>query len=144
MLRRGLVICLVLVVADWSLQLHSQNDPWQAALSLERQGKISEAEAAWTALCKAHPTNPEPFAQLGLLEARQEHYSEAVVFYRKAIALDPAMPRLRFNLGLAYFKGVRIQGCPSAVQAAAEDRASRIRRGATPDDPDRNVALRAW
>jgi tetratricopeptide (TPR) repeat protein len=28
-----------------------------------------------------------------------------VAFYRKALAIDPAMPGLRVNLGLAYFKG---------------------------------------
>ena len=46
----------------------------QAALALEQQGKNVEAEAAWRVFLKAHPTNPEPYAHLGLLEARQEHY----------------------------------------------------------------------
>jgi len=103
-LKRKMTISLVLVVASWSLTSRSQDDPRQAALTLERQGKTTEAEAAWGALAKAYPTNAEPFAHLGLLEARQEHYTEAVAAYRKAMALDPAMPRLRFNLGLAYFK----------------------------------------
>jgi tetratricopeptide (TPR) repeat protein len=103
-LKRRTTVSLMLVVASWSLTSRSQDDPRQAAFSLEQQGKTTEAEAAWSALSKAQPTNPEPFAHLGLLEARQEHYSEAVASYRKAIALDPAMPRLRFNLGLAYFK----------------------------------------
>jgi hypothetical protein len=38
-----------------------------------------------------------------LLEARQQHYAEAVGFYRKAMALNPAMPGLRLNMGLALF-----------------------------------------
>ena len=50
------------------------------------------------------PSNPEPYAHLGLLEARQEHYPDAIRYYRKAFALAPAMPGLRLNLGLAYFK----------------------------------------
>jgi tetratricopeptide (TPR) repeat protein len=73
-------------------------------MSLEQQGKTAEAEAAWSVLAKTHPGNPEPVAHLGLLEARQEHYGEAVRFYRKALALNPAMPGLRLNLGLALFK----------------------------------------
>jgi tetratricopeptide (TPR) repeat protein len=81
-----------------------QNDQRQVAFSLEQQGKVPEAEAAWHALSTAYPSNPEPYAHLGLLEARQEHYTEAIAFYRKAMALNPAMPRLRYNLGLAYFK----------------------------------------
>jgi tetratricopeptide (TPR) repeat protein len=40
-----------------------------------------------------------------LLEARQEHYKEAVPLYRKALAMNPATPGLRLNLGLALFKG---------------------------------------
>jgi tetratricopeptide (TPR) repeat protein len=77
----------------------------QTALALEQQGKNIEAEAAWRAFLKAHPSNPEPYAHLGLLEARQEHYKEAVPLYRKALAMNPAMPGLRLNLGLALFKG---------------------------------------
>jgi tetratricopeptide (TPR) repeat protein len=103
-LKRNMTLGLVLVMVGWSLTSRSQDDPRQAAFALEQQGKTAEAEAAWSALAKAYPTNPEPFAHLGLLEARQEHYTEAVASYRKAMALDPAMPRLRFNLGLAYFK----------------------------------------
>ena len=77
----------------------------QTALALEQQGKNVEAEAAWRLYLKAHPSNPEPYAHLGLLEARQEHYAEAVPLYRKALALNPAIPGLQLNLGLALFKG---------------------------------------
>ena len=77
----------------------------QAALTLEQQGKLDAAEAAWRSLSKAVPSNPEPYARLGLLEARQEHYKEAVPLYRKALALDPKKPELKMNLGLALFKG---------------------------------------
>ena len=77
----------------------------QTALDLEQQGKNAEAEAAWRLYLKAHPSSPEPYAHLGLLEARQEHYAEAAPLYRKALALNPAIPGLRLNLGLALFKG---------------------------------------
>ena len=78
----------------------------QAALALEQAGKDSEAEAAWRAYLKAHPTNPEPYAHLGLLEARQEHYKEAVpALSQGAARSDPDVPGLRLNLGLALFKG---------------------------------------
>lgn len=77
----------------------------QAALALEQQGKNAEAEAAWRAYVKTHPGKAEPYAHLGLLESRQEHYKEAVPFYRKALELGPEVPGLRLNLGLALFKG---------------------------------------
>lgn len=76
----------------------------QAAFALEQQGRLAEAEAAWRAILKAHPNTAEPNAHIGLMEARQEHYREAVSYYRRALQLDPAMAGLRLNLGLALFK----------------------------------------
>ena len=76
----------------------------EKALALEKQGKNTEAEAAWRVFLKAHPSSPEPYAHLGLLEARQEHYKEAVPLYRKAMEMGPGVPGLRLNLGLALFK----------------------------------------
>jgi tetratricopeptide (TPR) repeat protein len=99
-----LAIWLLLAMACWGWPARPQNDPGQAAVELEHEGKTAEAEAAWSALSKAHPANSEPFAHLGLLEARQEHYTQAIALYRKAMALKPAIPGLRLDLGLAYFK----------------------------------------
>ena len=74
------------------------------ALALEQHGKNEDAEAAWRQYLKDHPASPEPYAHLGLLEARLEHYTEAISLYRKALAINPAIPGLRMNLGLALFK----------------------------------------
>jgi tetratricopeptide (TPR) repeat protein len=82
----------------------------EVALALEQQGKYAEAETAWRADLKAHPSWPEPYAHLGLLEAQQEHYKEAVPLYRKALAMNPNVPSLRLNLGLALFKGGELKG----------------------------------
>jgi tetratricopeptide (TPR) repeat protein len=82
-----------------------QSDPRATAFALEQEGKDADAEAIWRKLAAESPSNAEPLAHLGLLEARQEHYATAVTFYRKAMAIEPAMPGLRLNLGLAYFKG---------------------------------------
>ena len=81
----------------------------QVAFALELQGKAAEAETAWREVLKASPTNAEAYAHLGFLEGRQERYKEAVPLYRKALALDPAMPGLKMNLGLALFKSGALQ-----------------------------------
>ncbi|HTW48942.1 MAG TPA: tetratricopeptide repeat protein [Acidobacteriaceae bacterium] len=96
---------LALALAAWPRPAAAQSNPRAAAFALEQQGKDAEAEAAWRKLAAEAPSNPEPLAHIGFLEARQEHYTAAEAFYRKAMALDPAMPGLRLNLGLAYFKG---------------------------------------
>jgi tetratricopeptide (TPR) repeat protein len=76
----------------------------QIAIAAEQQGNYVEAETAWRAFLKVRPESAEPYAHLGFLEARQERYKQAVPLYRKALALDPAMPGLRLNLGLSLFK----------------------------------------
>lgn len=78
--------------------------PRHNALSLEQQGDFTGAEAAWRAYLKDNPSNPEPYAHLALLEARQEHYHEAIPLYRQALAMNPQVPGLRLNLALALFK----------------------------------------
>lgn len=106
-LRICLTLTMILTVAaalSMGQSTGVQDQQRQTALALEQQGKNAEAEAAWRVYLNAHPSNPEPYAHLGLLEARQEHYSEAVPLYRKALALSPKMPGLRLNLGLALFK----------------------------------------
>jgi tetratricopeptide (TPR) repeat protein len=76
----------------------------QMAISLEQQGSIAAAEAAWREVLKVHPADADSYAHLGLLEARQERYKEAAPLYRKALALNPEMPGVRLNLGLSLFK----------------------------------------
>jgi tetratricopeptide (TPR) repeat protein len=76
----------------------------EKAIALEQQGKINEAEIAWRIFLKTQPGSAEAYAHLGFLESRQERYSQAASLYRKALTLDPAMPALRMNLGLALFK----------------------------------------
>jgi len=96
--------CVALLASAFAVSGASAQDPAAAARTLEQQGKTSEAETAWRTLAKQYPRSPEPLAHLGLLEARQERYEDAIAFYKRAFALAPSMPGLRLNLGLAYFK----------------------------------------
>ena len=99
-----LAILLALGIASCSLPALSQDNPRPAAIPLDQPESTIESEAALIASSKAHPTSPEPLARLGLLEARRGNYPQAIIFYRKAMVLNPAMPGLRLNLGLALFK----------------------------------------
>jgi len=110
--RRAIEFGLIfLLAAGMRGQSVASSDGARAkALLLEREGKDAEAEEAWRAVEKAHPSNPEPYAHLGLLEARQKHYKEASADYRKALSLGPSLPALRLNLGLALFKGGDLKG----------------------------------
>jgi len=81
--------------------VHKQRE---TAIALEQAGKSAEAETAWRSVLKVQPTSAEAYAHLGFLEAQRQRYAQAIPFYRKALALQPNMPRLRMNLGLALLK----------------------------------------
>jgi len=86
----------------------------QSALALEQQGDAAGAEAAWRSLLAIQPNSAEAYAHLGLLEARQEHYKDAIALYRKGLGINPGFPNLRINLGLSLFKSGDLRG---AIQA---------------------------
>jgi tetratricopeptide (TPR) repeat protein len=88
----------------------SLSNPRDTAFALEQQGNLTEAASAWRAILNAHPQDAEGCAHLGLIEARQQHYSEAIALYRKALAIRPSIPGLRLNLGLALFKSGDLKG----------------------------------
>jgi tetratricopeptide (TPR) repeat protein len=92
---------IVLCLGEQTPALDSER---RTALALEQEGKEAEAEAAWRSLLRSQASDAEACAHLGLLEARQGHYKEAIVLYRKALSIDPNMPSLRLNLGLSCFK----------------------------------------
>ncbi len=98
------------------------------AFALEEQGHLAEAESAWRAVLQTHPGDAEAYAHLGLLEARQQRYRQAVPLYRKALAIAPRMPELRLNLGLALFKS-------GDLKAAILDFTPLLKEG-PPDSPE--------
>ena len=99
-----------------------------AAVALEQQGQVVEAEAAWQSILKAHPADAEACANIGFLESQQQHYTEAVRYYRKAAVLNPSLLGLRMNLGLALFKAGNMQEAARVFLP--------LYRRAAPDSPD--------
>src|SRR6516164_5801086 len=76
----GLVaVCIVNCLGQQPPHRDSQR---QSAIAMEQAGKVAEAESTWRTLLKSQPNDSEAYAHLGLLEARQEHYKEAIVLYR--------------------------------------------------------------
>ena len=105
-----ITVCMVNCLGQ---QVPHREGQRQSALALEREGKVAEAEAGWRALLVSQPKDSEAYAHLGLLEARQTHYKEAIDFYRKALSLNQKIPGLRLNLGLSLFKAGELK---SAIQ----------------------------
>ena len=72
------------------------------------------------AACLWASTNPGAVAEAstGLELARQGKYELAIPHYRAAIALDPHLPGIYLNLGLAYFKLSKLREAASALEQA--------------------------
>lgn len=104
--RLGLLLCALACAGQAGA---AQENPRQTALMLEQQGRNAESEDAWRSYLRTHPSSSEAYAHLGLLEARQQHYKEAVPLYRRALALHAPIPGLQLNLGLAYFKAGQLR-----------------------------------
>jgi len=100
----------------------------EAALNLEQQGKLSDAETAWRAILKAQPGNAEALAHLGLIASHQEDYKDAAAYYRKALAVNPKLPGVRLNLGLALFKSGKMKEAVPVFE--------QLLKSAAPDSPD--------
>ncbi len=117
-LKLIVVSCLTAVcVAHCSGQpAPSRESKRQSALALEQQGDAAGAVAAWRSLLASQPSSAEAYAHLGLLEARQEHYKQAIALYRKGLSLNPSFPNLRINLGLSLFKSGDLRGAIEAFQ----------------------------
>lgn len=108
-LLAGVVLALAMAATHAGAEQNSYAANRQKALVLEQQGNLNEAAAAWQALTHAYPNKPEPYARLAVLEARQQHYKEAIPLYRKALAMNPNVPGLRMNLALALFKNEQLR-----------------------------------
>ncbi len=83
------------------------------AMELQQAGDFEGAVRGYREFLAVRPlaTHPQDVAvqaNLGVLLAHLGQYDEAVVEYRKALALDPGNAGIVLNLGLAYYKAGRI------------------------------------
>lgn len=98
------------------------------AAEQEQQDRLDQAEVTWREVLALHPSDADAYGHLGMLEARQSRYKEAIPLYRKALGIDPSMYGLRLNLGLAYFKNGELQDAILTF--------SQLLKNAPPGSPD--------
>src|SRR5215467_5601903 len=97
-------ICICVGVAIALLGSFVRAQTPEQAIAFERQGNFAEATEVWKAVVQRNPQDAAAFAQLGVTLSKQQRYQEAASAYRRALALDPQLPGIELNLGLAEFK----------------------------------------
>ena len=113
---------LLFTVFAFSVFAQSDSSRPEAALALEREGKLSQAVEAWREVVKSSPRNAAAWASLGVDLSHLQQYREASESYRKALAIDPKLPGIQLNLGLAEFKSNNfVAAIPPFRAALSED-----------------------
>jgi tetratricopeptide (TPR) repeat protein len=112
-----LLLCFACLFPNVRQTAFAQSEARLKAFQLEQEGQNAEAEEVWRSILTTHPRNAEALAHVGLLEARREHYDDAIAYYRKALLIEPAYPGLRLDLGLAFFKAGRFQEAAQCFQS---------------------------
>jgi tetratricopeptide (TPR) repeat protein len=84
-----------------------------AALSLIVSAACLHAQTGGCeVLPAAKPEDINALANTGLALSRAKQYDAAAVCYRKVLAIDPNIPQIQLNLGLAEFKSGRFRQAP--------------------------------
>ena len=96
------LLALLLLVAP-SL-LHAQSYPdslWRAGAEAYTAGDWASAEEAWTGISDAGLVSAELYYNLGNACFKTGETARAILFYERALKLDPSDPDIRYNLEYA-------------------------------------------
>ena len=85
------------------------------AAALQRGQDIAGAEQTLLRLVELHPTSWNGFNRLGVLYFRSSRYEKAAAAYRRAIALNPDVARVHFNLAAALLRLGRFEEARAAL-----------------------------
>jgi len=92
----------------------------QVISQLAQSGDITRARQLCTTLCEEDPKDPEAWFLLGAIHGAVSDFPEAEACCKKAIALAPEQPMLRYNLAIALLKqGKAVEAIPEFELAIA-------------------------
>src|SRR5947199_7135740 len=73
-------------------------DSGQQAL---KAGDLARAEQLFRQFLSQNPNSAEALSNLGAICARREQFSEALVFYERALKQNPKLVQVHFNMAIA-------------------------------------------
>jgi tetratricopeptide (TPR) repeat protein len=89
----GELLFAVMLAAD-----QNALDSGQQAL---QAGDLARAEQLFRQYLSQNPNSAEALSNLGVIHARREQFSEAVLFYQKALEANPKLLPVHFNIAIA-------------------------------------------
>ena len=99
----GLLICLLAITLSWGNIALAQTE---AAITQGQEkaaaGDIKGALEVYLEMTRSHPDSYEAHALLGGMQLLDQHYSDAVKSFQRAISLGDAGARSFVGMGMAY------------------------------------------
>src|SRR5205823_942854 len=91
------------------------------AVPLEAPALAGTTAAARAALLR-HITGvlARTYLNLGVLQAQAQRFGRAAAFFEQAAAIDPALPRVQYSLGVAFFNSGDYTKAASALKRVAD------------------------
>ncbi len=89
---------------------------WNAGTAAYNDGRWSDAVRAWESIPAVSLESPSVYYNIGNAWFRQEDYAKAILYYERALKLDPSFKDARFNLDFAgSFIQDRIEPVPEFI-----------------------------
>ncbi|MBR4817185.1 MAG: BatD family protein [Bacteroidales bacterium] len=93
---------LALLLPAWNASAQSSADSlWNAGTAAYSEGKWDVAAEAWTAIEAQGLESPELYYNIGNAFFKSSDYAHAILYYERALKLDPSYSDARFNLEFA-------------------------------------------
>lgn len=77
---------------------------WKGKGDEDHRAESEQVEALLKRAASLDPAFPDPVLQLGVLDASQQKYAEAIERYQQAVKLNPDLADAHYRLGQAYFR----------------------------------------
>lgn len=138
--RRALATAFGILVVACASRIVTRNRDWQNNLTLYantlaacpdafyvrrdlgttywEMGNAEFAEREWREAITVAPQDPLTLIRLGVLGLKNQHYSEAVEFFKEALEVDPGNPDAHLYLGVTYMQTHSLELAESELRTA--------------------------
>jgi len=96
------VICVVLGLGCSEAEELSPAQRYERGMEALASGDAGEAEQLFSAMVEADPSDPVARASLARALARQDRFAEAIVQDKLALAADPTLAEMAYNVACSY------------------------------------------
>ncbi len=99
-LRKAATVVTLLLSLGFSMNIHAKDldSLWTAGVQAYTDGKFTDASEAWTSIEKSGQKSATLCYNLGNSWFKQGNYPKAILYYERALRLDPSYSDARYNL----------------------------------------------